>query len=171
VTSTVTTNERQPAPAIRVGRLVPGSEPGGLLVDFDGNGAGPLAARSTLTLDEPTIAQAVATGRGVLLVFEDRAAASPVVVGLLEASPGAALLGELLVKKEGDPPARARQGTVEAQDDGRRLVIKGREEVVLVCGDASITLRRDGKVVIRGAHVETDATGVNRIKGGAVKIN
>ena len=36
---------------------------------------------------------------------------------------------------------------------------------------ASITLRRNGRLVVRGAYVETRAEGVNRIKGGSVKIN
>jgi hypothetical protein len=42
---------------------------------------------------------------------------------------------------------------------------------VLQCGSASLTLRRDGRVLIRGAYVETHSRGVNRIKGGSVKIN
>lgn len=32
-------------------------------------------------------------------------------------------------------------------------------------------LRRNGRVVIRGAYVETRSRGVNRIKGGSVQIN
>jgi|GEM_PF-3849539 len=40
-----------------------------------------------------------------------------------------------------------------------------------LCGGASITLRRDGKVVLKGIYLETHATGVNHIKGGTVQIN
>jgi hypothetical protein len=32
-------------------------------------------------------------------------------------------------------------------------------------------LRRDGKILVRGIYVETYAKGVNRIKGGSVKVN
>ena len=39
------------------------------------------------------------------------------------------------------------------------------------CGKASITLRRNGRVLIRGFRVETRAEAVNRIKGGSVQIN
>ena len=63
------------------------------------------------------------------------------------------------------------RGNVEARLDGRRVVLEGRDEIVLRCGSASITLTRDGKLVVKGAYVESRATGVNRIKGGAVKIN
>ena len=51
------------------------------------------------------------------------------------------------------------------------MVIEGEHEVTLRCGDASITLRRDGKLVLRGAYIETTAKGLNRIRGGSVKIN
>jgi hypothetical protein len=68
-------------------------------------------------------------------------------------------------------PAAAPAVPVEAHIDGKRVVIEGEQEVVLKCGEASITLRRDGKLILRGAYVETHAKGVNRIKGGSVKIN
>ena len=55
--------------------------------------------------------------------------------------------------------------------DGKRGVLEGEDEVVLRCGEASITLRRNGKIVIRGAYVESHAAGTNRIKGGSVRIN
>ena len=58
-----------------------------------------------------------------------------------------------------------------ARLDGESVVLEGEREVVLRCGDASLTLRRDGKAIIRGTYVETHSKGVNRIKGGAVKIN
>jgi len=61
--------------------------------------------------------------------------------------------------------------SLEAVVDGRRVVIEAADEIVIRCGKSSITLRRNGRVVIRGSYVETDSEGVNRIKGGAVKIN
>jgi hypothetical protein len=55
--------------------------------------------------------------------------------------------------------------------DGRRLVLEGLDELVLRCGEASITLRRNGRIVIRGVEVETRAAGSNKIRGGSVQIN
>ena len=46
-----------------------------------------------------------------------------------------------------------------------------RQGAVLMCGKASVTLRRNGKVVIRGTYVETHSDGTNRVKGGQVRIN
>ena len=44
-------------------------------------------------------------------------------------------------------------------------------EIVLRCGEASITLTRAGKVLIRGTYLLSRSSGVNRIKGGSVQIN
>jgi hypothetical protein len=60
---------------------------------------------------------------------------------------------------------------LDARVDGKRIVIDGKDEIVLRCGHASITLRRNGRVVIRGTYVESRSKGTNRIKGGSVLIN
>lgn len=51
------------------------------------------------------------------------------------------------------------------------ISIGSSEGVELRCGDASIALKPNGHVVVRGQRVETDAEGTNRIKGGSVRIN
>lgn len=45
------------------------------------------------------------------------------------------------------------------------------KEIVLSCGDASITLHRNGTISIRGRYILNRATGTNRILGGSVQIN
>jgi uncharacterized protein (DUF2345 family) len=55
--------------------------------------------------------------------------------------------------------------------DGKRVRVTAKDEIVLECGKASITLRRNGRVVVRGTHVETNSEGTNRIKGGHVRVN
>lgn len=80
-------------------------------------------------------------------------------------SPSAAALPPAVsVEEQGEPP-------IEALVDGKRVVIDAADEIVLRCGKASITLRRNGRIVIRGTYVETRAEGVNRVKGGSVQIN
>ena len=69
------------------------------------------------------------------------------------------------------PPAPSPGSKLEAKVDGKKIIIEGEDEIVLVCGRASITLRRNGKVVVRGTYVETHSTGCNRVKGSSVKIN
>ncbi len=55
--------------------------------------------------------------------------------------------------------------------DGRRVEITAQEEIVLRCGEASLTLTRAGGIVIRGAYLLSRSSGVNRIQGGTVEIN
>lgn len=67
-------------------------------------------------------------------------------------------------------PAQEPQ-VIEADIDGRRVKIVAADEIVLECGEASITLRRNGRITIKGTYVETASEGTNRIKGGQVRIN
>jgi hypothetical protein len=60
---------------------------------------------------------------------------------------------------------------IEADVDGRRVRIIAKDEIVFECGQASVTLRRNGRIIIRGTYVETHSEGTNRIKGGQVRIN
>lgn len=152
---------------VTVGWLDPGSVTGRLRVDFAGNTLGPLPARATILLSDTALSRAVAARQGALLVFENADPALPIVIGMLQTEEGS-LFGALL-----DPPAKEppRQTPLPARLDGDSVVLEGKREVVLKSGEASLTLRRDGKVLIRGAYVETYAKGIHRIKGGTVKIN
>jgi hypothetical protein len=127
-----------------VGRLVDG-DARGVLVEVPGQVA-PVPARSLVAIDRA----AIADRREVLLVFEQGRVDRPIVLGLLQ-----------------DPTAVPDVARV----DGRRVVLEGKDEIELRCGAASITLRRNGRIVIRGVDVETRAKGRNRIRGGSVAIN
>jgi hypothetical protein len=146
-----------------VAGLLVGRDERGVLVDFAGNPHGPLVARATVPLEGVVIDGAPAKGPEVLLVFEHERSDQPIVVGLL------GLTSEQ--KAPTAPLAHPPKGRLEAVVDGARVVLDARDEIVLQCGEASITLRRNGRVVIRGAYVETRSRGVNRIKGGTVQIN
>lgn len=140
-------------PAACMGTLVGYSPERGPLIDFPGNPAGPVAARSLVALDEAMLQAAVAQRQAVGLMFERGDPGLPLIIGLVQP-----------VRTKGAAPSTARV-------DGKRVVITGEEEVELRCGEASIVLTREGKLVIRGAYVETRARGTNRIKGGSVQIN
>ncbi|TWU40598.1 hypothetical protein [Novipirellula artificiosorum] len=51
------------------------------------------------------------------------------------------------------------------------VVIEADEQLSLRCGDASIEMRKDGKLMIRGIDVLSKAKRTQRIKGGNVAIN
>ena len=122
------------------------------LVSYPGqSGSAAIPARSSVDLHGEHI------GSAVVLVFEHCAPDRPVVVGVLRGRAGWPLE---------NPPAQ-----VEVDADGERMVVSAREQLVLRCGKASITLTKAGKVLIEGSYVLSRSTGVNRIKGGSVQLN
>lgn len=123
------------------------------LVTFPGQPTpGALPARTTVDLHGPHIGQAVT------LMFERGDPARPIVTGVLREP----LAGWPLE----DPPAQ-----VQVDTDGERLIVSAKEQLVLRCGKASITLTKAGKVLIEGNYLLSRSTGVNRIKGGSVQLN
>jgi hypothetical protein len=52
-----------------------------------------------------------------------------------------------------------------------QLVIEAGTELVLKCGAGTISVRKDGKVIVRGTHLLSRSSGPIRIKGGHVEIN
>jgi len=153
----------QPITGVRIGWIAGFDVQRGVLVDFPGSG-GPAPARSVVPLDRAAVERAAAEKQGAVLQFENGDPRLPVLMGLLQPAVQTPMLDALLSA----PPKSA---ALEAKVDGKRVVIEGQDEIVLRCGQASITLRRNGKVVVRGTYLETRATGTNRIKGGSVQIN
>jgi hypothetical protein len=68
-------------------------------------------------------------------------------------------------------PLEQKPDQVEVDADGKRMIVSAREELVLRCGKASITLTKAGKVLIKGSYLLSRSSGVNRIKGGSVQLN
>jgi hypothetical protein len=116
-------------------------------VDYPGNAAGALTARTAAALDSAKV------GRPVALLFEHGDPTKPLIVGVLHR------------------PGRPEPKALQVEMDGETLVFTGRKEIVLRCGKASLTLTRAGKVLLRGAYVSSRSSGVNRIRGGSVQIN
>jgi len=115
------------------------------------SGSTALAAGSIVDLQGQHI------GRRVVLMFEGGDPRRPIVMGLLRPVEGWPLP---------EQPAQ-----VEVEADGERLLLTTKEQLVLRCGKASITLTKAGKVLIQGTYVSHRSSGVMRIKGGSVQLN
>lgn len=73
---------------------------------------------------------------------------------------------------DGSPAlAMGRIGTYQPQALPPTLVLGATESVSLRCGAASIDLRADGKLMVRGDDVLVRAKGTQRIRAGTVAIN
>jgi hypothetical protein len=62
-------------------------------------------------------------------------------------------------------------GVVQVQADGRCLALQARDELALRCGKASVKLRADGRIEIRGETIVSEAVRANRVRGGSVELN
>lgn len=52
-----------------------------------------------------------------------------------------------------------------------KLTLEAGKEIVIKCGEGTITVSADGKIAIKGTHLLSRAKGINKIKGGSVAIN
>ena len=147
------TADPSPNSGVQIGELVAIADNGRtpLVLYADQPRSAAIAARTTVDLHGAQI------GRQVVLMFEGGNPARPIVMGVLRESEGW--------------PLEQQPGRVEVDADGERMVVSAREQLVLRCGKASITLTKAGKVLIEGAYVLSRSTGVNRVKGGAIQLN
>lgn len=142
-----------------VGRVVGFKSPSEAFVDFPDNPAGEaLAARSTLILGENEV------GREVVLLFEQGDPERPIIMGLIQNSSK-----DQTVSSQGSGNHTPKLWYIER--DSEKVALTAEREITLRCGEASITLTRAGKVLIRGTYVLSCSSGVNRVRGGSVQIN
>ncbi len=149
------------------------SEEGQPVVEYMVNGAIRAANAITTQLISPD-----SIGRQVALMFVNADAAQPIVMGMIKSPLDAAIeTFEISAPSEHDqkiddlPDSGRDEESKELNVDGKRVVIEGKEEVVLKCGNSSITLTKQGKILIRGKYLVSRSSGVNRILGGSVQVN
>jgi hypothetical protein len=99
---------------------------------------------------------------------------------VLECASGVRLrlaVGDAVLVWQADPEGTSgvvlgRLGAEAAGDEPPgEIVLEATEQLTLRVGDGSITLRADGRILIKGRDLVSSAQRLNRIKGGAVSIN
>jgi len=144
--------ERKPVEGIRLGNLVGLTGDGGFLVHFPNSPDNqPVRALAAVEIQEDRL------GREVALAFVDGDIQQPLILGFIQVAASEA--------------ASSESKLFEVQQDDKRLVISAENELILKCGESSITLTKAGKVLIRGKYLLSRSSGPNRIKGGSVQIN
>jgi len=113
-------------------------------VSFPGT-RGDKAAQTTVNLAPDAV------GRQVACMFLQGSAERPIIMGLIQ-----------------NPLAG---NDLKASVDGKQVTISADSEIRLECGKASILLRADGKIVLRGTNLISRSSGANKIKGASVGIN
>ncbi|GJH21759.1 hypothetical protein CBA19CS22_34475 [Caballeronia novacaledonica] len=145
----------EPRPAVVIGELIALIQHGRVPLVFHPNQSDHAALRAATVVD----LQRADIGRRVVLVFDEARASCPIIVGVL---------------REHDSegwPSTPPVGLVEMDAGGTRMIVSAKHELILRCGKASIELRHDGRIEIKGDDIVTEATGANRIRGGSVEMN
>lgn len=95
------------------------------------------------------------------------------MVGLSKEDIKSAIVVGFIGGADGDPVILGKLAST--QPDGgqseRTLDLSAERQVTIRCGRASITLTREGKIILRGTYISSRSSGVNRIKGGSVQLN
>ncbi len=146
----------------RIARVVGIDGRNRVMVEVTGFGGEVSTARLLKGIPRDDLLEQNGEGREVLVVFDGGCADRPIIVGLLEheADEAATMVRR---RTNSEPPS--------AHPPKERVLIEALAELVLKCGAGSITLREDGKIVLRGTHLLSRASGPIRIKGGHVEIN
>ena len=126
--------QSNPLPEVVIGELIAITDDGrGPLVLYPGQpGTAALRARSVVDVRGEQI------GRAVVLAFENGNPVLPIVMGVL---------------RRGESQSLEAPGQVEVDADGERMIVSAKEQLVLRCGKASITLTKT-----RQGHLSTDRT-------------
>ncbi|ARU58833.1 hypothetical protein OLMES_4845 [Oleiphilus messinensis] len=152
-----------------IGKVVAISDAGNPVVSYNApTEHHPVEALSTVMLDTADI------GKDIALSFAQNRQNMPIVMGVIRS-----LLDDVL---SADAPVDAKDEpesvdsfpdpvSPEVLVNGQKLELSAAEEVTLRCGKSSITLKKNGKIVIRGEHILSRAAGANRIKGGSIELN
>lgn len=129
-----------------------GADGAKFLVTYPGQpGTMALSARAMTKLNGSHI------GRPAVLFIDQRTPPHPIILGCLV--------------NDTPPELASTSSCVEVDADGESLVVSASERIVLRCGKASITLTKDGKLILQGQYVSSQSAGVLRLKGGSVQIN
>lgn len=141
---TVYTEKTAKIEGVVVGRITGFLSSGEPLVDFTMNHTGrPVQSRTTVGLLIGHI------GREVALMFEGGDARKPIIIGLMH------------MPEKG----------VEPVEEDQTTVISSEKDILIRCGEASIHLKQDGKIIIKGKDILSRARRNHDIKGGMINLN
>jgi hypothetical protein len=139
-----------------------------------------------LKLENGRLTRAVvdhARDSGLILIIPEGGDAKPRPADLLETgdrklrlAPGDHVLAWISTREDERSVVLGRLGpshapAEEPKEIPEEIVLEAGRELTLRCGEGTITLREDGKILIRGKDLVSRAERSNRIKGGSVSIN
>ena len=163
-----------------IGELVGVNDNGEALVVYSQSPvSSPIPALSALSTED--VSSIVSFPVKVMITFDNGRRDHPIIAGLIKTK----LFSMDVLARENKEKA----GTIEKPEqqvtqvvsnnpnalhteiDGKKIILTGKEEILLKCGKSSILMRRDGKIVIKGDNITSRSSSSNKIKGSSVSIN
>lgn len=148
--------------SILIGQLIARDNDGRPLVKFPGCN-GPCVARLMQDVLNPAEINPIDLPMMVLIAVPAADDDSPVILGRISDT-----LPQPSKKHEIDLPRGDKR---HVSIDGEQVMLEAKKEMVLSCGKSSITLKKNGKVIIKGVDLINRAARTNKIKGASVNIN
>jgi hypothetical protein len=152
-----------PLPEAAEGTLVTGhltgiDEEGRLLFRPEGSDTDPQPVAIGLELSDGALVKAARQQRRALVARTTDPTPRHILVGLVR-------------DRVATKAVSARPGTLEVGLDGETLKLTADRDLVLQCGEAKLTLRKDGKIVLSGSNILSTSRGPHRIKGATIALN
>ena len=136
-------------------------------------GAGADELRCDVLVTGSSLSEPLALGQAVLVWHPEGPGMRGVILGRIGTAVPAVL--PAAADEVAHPPLTSTLPISRAVDDAGEvpdaIVLEARHSLTLRVGDGSITLREDGRILIKGRDLVSSAQRLNRIKGGAVSIN
>lgn len=147
---------------MRVGKVTNIDGNARVFVDYPGSPQGPTGARFTSSVKLQALRNALASGQEVLILFENNDPSRPIIIDTLSS-----LIDEITHAE----PAELKEKPEDVIIDGKKITFDAQEEVVIKCGQGSILVNKNGKIILKGTNLLSRSSGSNRIKGASVNIN
>ncbi len=145
-----------------IGTIVEINDTGQVFVDYPANIAGSVLSRVATNLSSVNVKGGKLT-IPVVIIFEDGDSMLPIIIGVIRDKILPVKLNEGLEV----PVERPKEGLI----DGKTIVFNAEDKIALKCGKSSITLQKNGKVLIKGTQITSRSSGSQKIKGSVISMN
>lgn len=144
-----------------VRRVITVSDDGEVFIDGAGIDQSQLRARISVGVHQGWENSLLRPGNSVLVINEDGDPKRPIIIGSI-------------VEKLDFEPSLKKSSVKEHKAihfKGKQITFESSGQVIIKCGNSTITMKNDGEIVLRGKKIVSRAAQSNKIKGAAVKIN
>ena len=153
----ITRREGGGAPQLITGHLTGIDDEGRLLFEPEGQTES-LPVTIGMEASDGALVRAVRRRRRALVMRSADAMPRWILVGLVR-------------ERIGEKARDAKPGRLEVSVDGEKVRLEAEHDIELKCGQASLTLRYDGRIELRGTHILSASRGPNRVKGATIDLN